>query len=125
MPPPTEDVIRARSRRHARNGMGGLHSPRFAAPAFCKTRRTVYRSGSRPIFRGFCKMKFLSRFSPLQVGPYRLGHRVVMAPLTRMRAEKPSLAPRPLNVEYYAQRATPGGLIVAEASPIAATGFGS
>jgi N-ethylmaleimide reductase len=48
-----------------------------------------------------------------------------MAPLTRMRAEKPSLAPRPLNARYYAQRATPGGLIVAEASPVMATGFGS
>jgi N-ethylmaleimide reductase len=70
-------------------------------------------------------MKFPSLFSPLQVGPYRLGHRVAMAPLTRMRAEKPSLAPRPLNVEYYAQRATEGGLIIAEASPVMATGFGS
>ena len=47
-------------------------------------------------------MNFPSLFSPLQVGPYRLNHRVVMAPLTRMRAEKPSLAPRPLNAEYYA-----------------------
>src|SRR5246127_5780936 len=64
-------------------------------------------------------------FSPLQVGPYQLKHRVMMAPLTRMRAAKPSLAPRPLNAEYYAQRATPGGLIIAEASPVAATGFGN
>jgi len=70
-------------------------------------------------------MKFPSLFSPLQVGPYRLQHRVVMAPLTRMRAERSSLAPRPLNSEYYAQRATPGGLIIAEASPVMATGFGS
>jgi N-ethylmaleimide reductase len=70
-------------------------------------------------------MNFPSLFSPLKIGPYQLKHRLVMAPLTRMRAEKPSLAPRPLNVEYYAQRATPGGLIIAEASPIAATGFGS
>ena len=70
-------------------------------------------------------MKFPSLFSPLEIGPYQLQHRVVMAPLTRMRAEKPSLAPRPLNVEYYAQRATAGGLIVAEASPVAATAFGS
>src|ERR1700694_2402559 len=70
-------------------------------------------------------MKFPSMFSPLQVGPYRLAHRVAMAPLTRMRAEKPSPAPRPLNVEYYAQRATEGGLIIAEASPVMATGFGS
>jgi len=70
-------------------------------------------------------MKFPLLFSPLQVGPYRLAHRVVMAPLTRMRAERPGLAPRPLNAEYYAQRATPGGLIIAEASPVAATGFGN
>jgi N-ethylmaleimide reductase len=70
-------------------------------------------------------MKFASLFSPLKIGPYQLQHRVVMAPLTRMRAEKPSLAPRPLNVEYYAQRATPGGLIIAEASPVVNTGFGS
>src|ERR1700710_2870897 len=70
-------------------------------------------------------MNFPSLFSPLQIGPYQLEHRLVMARRTRMRAEKPSLAPRPLNVEYYAQRATSGGLIIAEASPIAATGFGS
>jgi N-ethylmaleimide reductase len=44
-------------------------------------------------------------FSPLKVGPYQLKHRVALAPLTRMRAAKPSLAPRPLNAQYYAQRA--------------------
>jgi len=71
------------------------------------------------------RMNYPSLFSPLQIGPYRLKHRVALAPLTRMRAEKPSLAPRPLNVEYYAQRATPGGLLIAEASPVTATGFGS
>jgi N-ethylmaleimide reductase len=70
-------------------------------------------------------MNFPHLFSPLKVGPYQLKHRVALAPLTRMRAEKPSLAPRPLNVEYYAQRATPGGLLIAEASPVLATGFGS
>src|SRR6476620_1950202 len=70
-------------------------------------------------------MNFSSLFSPVKIGPYQLTHRVVMAPLTRMRAEKPSLAPRPLNAEYYAQRATPGGLIVAEASPVTGTGFGN
>ncbi|WP_146688366.1 alkene reductase [Bradyrhizobium canariense] len=70
-------------------------------------------------------MKYPLLFSPLQIGPYQLRHRIVMAPLTRMRAAKPSLAPRPLNVEYYSQRATPGGLIIAEASPVIATGFGN
>ena len=70
-------------------------------------------------------MNFPSLFSPLKIGPYQLKHRLVMAPLTRMRAAKPSLAPRPMNAEYYAQRATPGGLIIAEASPVMITGFGS
>jgi N-ethylmaleimide reductase len=70
-------------------------------------------------------MKFPSLFSPLRVGPYQLGHRVMLAPLTRMRAERPGLSPRPLNSEYYRQRATPGGLLIAEASPVAPTGFGS
>ena len=70
-------------------------------------------------------MKFPHLFSPLKVGPYQLRHRVALAPLTRMRAAKPSLVPRPLNAEYYAQRATPGGLLVAEASPVLPTGFGN
>src|ERR1700742_1830251 len=70
-------------------------------------------------------MKFPSLFSPLQIGPYHLQHRVALAPLTRLRAAKPSLAPRPLNAEYYAQRTTPGGLLIAEASPVLASGFGN
>jgi N-ethylmaleimide reductase len=70
-------------------------------------------------------MNFPSLFSPLKIGPYHLEHRVVMAPLTRMRADKSSFAPRPLNAQYYAQRATPGGLIIAEASPVMVTGRGN
>jgi N-ethylmaleimide reductase len=70
-------------------------------------------------------MNFPSLFSPLKIGPYQLQHRLAMAPLTRMRAAKPSLAPRPMNAEYYAQRTTPGGLLIAEASPVMITGFGS
>jgi hypothetical protein len=77
------------------------------------------------IFGARAGMNFPSLFSPLKVGPYHLKHRVAMAPLTRMRAARPSHAPRPLNAEYYAQRATPGGLIIAEASPVVATGVGN
>src|SRR5215208_8071629 len=84
-------------------------------------------SASRRLQRTFfgAEMKFPSLFSPLQLGPYALEHRVVMAPLTRMRAERPSLAPRPLNADYYGQRATSGGLIIAEASPVMPTGHGN
>ena len=70
-------------------------------------------------------MIFPHLFSPLQVGPYRLAHRVVMAPLTRMRADRSSFVPRPLNAEYYAQRATPGGLLIAEATPVMMAGRGN
>jgi N-ethylmaleimide reductase len=70
-------------------------------------------------------MNFRSLFSPITIGPYHLKHRVVMAPLTRMRAARPSHAPRPLNSEYYAQRATAGGLIIAGASPVVASGVGN
>ena len=70
-------------------------------------------------------MNFPHLFSPLKVGPYQLEHRVVMAPLTRMRADRVSFAPRPLNAEYYGQRATPGGLLIAEASPVTVTGRGN
>jgi len=65
-----------------------------------------------------------SLFTRLRVGPYHLRHRVVMAPLTRMRAARPGEAPWALNVEYYRQRASDGGLIVAEASQISPSGQG-
>jgi N-ethylmaleimide reductase len=61
-------------------------------------------------------------FTPLQIGACHLAHRVVMAPLTRMRASRPGNAPTPMNAQYYGQRATRGGLIIAEASPVSATG---
>ncbi|MCL2717052.1 MAG: alkene reductase [Alphaproteobacteria bacterium] len=64
-------------------------------------------------------------FTSLQVGACRLDHRVVMAPLTRMRADPVSFAPRPLNAEYYHQRGTPGGLIIAEAAAVMPEGRGS
>src|ERR1700674_319782 len=63
-------------------------------------------------------------FSPLTVGPYRLNHRVVMAPLTRMRAQEGTVSAHALNVEHYRQRASDGGLIIAEASQISQAGQG-
>ncbi|WP_394791342.1 alkene reductase [Rhodoferax sp.] len=62
-------------------------------------------------------------FSPIQVGPYSLAHRVAMAPLTRMRAEAGDI-PGALMAAYYAQRASAGGLIVAEATVVSRTGRG-
>ncbi|WP_354701650.1 N-ethylmaleimide reductase [Paraconexibacter sp. AEG42_29] len=62
---------------------------------------------------------------PLTAGALQLAHRVVMAPLTRMRATgSGSTAPKALNAEYYGQRASAGGLIVSEATQVAPEGQG-
>ena len=53
-------------------------------------------------------------FTPLQVGPLTLPNRILMAPLTRCRAEDEHV-PGDLIAEHYAQRAT-AGLIIAEAT---------
>ena len=63
-------------------------------------------------------------FTPLQLGPYTLQHRVVLAPLTRMRADPDGHVPTALNAAYYAQRATPGGLLITEATPVSRQGHG-
>jgi N-ethylmaleimide reductase len=62
-------------------------------------------------------------FSPIKIGPYQLAHRVVMAPLTRMRSD-PGDIPSNLMVEYYSQRASKGGLIISEATPVSSRGYG-
>ena len=63
-------------------------------------------------------------FTPLTLGALDLDHRVVMAPLTRMRALEPGNVPGPLTAEYYAQRATKGGLLIAEATQVSPQGQG-
>ncbi|KAJ3193605.1 hypothetical protein HK101_004539 [Irineochytrium annulatum] len=55
-------------------------------------------------------------FRPIKLGRYTLSHRVAMAPLTRCRATKN--APTDIHVTYYEQRATEGGLLITEATPI-------
>jgi NADPH2 dehydrogenase len=58
-------------------------------------------------------------FHPVQVGDIHLSHRVVMAPLTRFRADE-NHVPSPFMAEYYAQRSSlPGTLIITEATFIA------
>lgn len=55
-------------------------------------------------------------FQPLNLGAILLKHRVVMAPLTRLRSQQPDDVPQGLNAEYYGQRASDGGLIITEAT---------
>ena len=63
-------------------------------------------------------------FTPIQVGPMELKHRVVMAPLTRSRSVQPGSIPGDLMLEYYSQRASDGGLIVSEGTSISVAGGG-
>jgi N-ethylmaleimide reductase len=61
-------------------------------------------------------MSMESLFTPLQLGRIELPNRIVMAPLTRMRAGA-NHVPTPMNAEYYAQRAS-AGLIISEGTAI-------
>jgi 2,4-dienoyl-CoA reductase-like NADH-dependent reductase (Old Yellow Enzyme family) len=54
-------------------------------------------------------------FAPLKLGKNELKHRIVLAPLTRMRANSDAV-PNDLMKEYYSQRATDGGLLITEAT---------
>src|SRR5882762_6010028 len=62
-------------------------------------------------------------FTPVRMGDLDLPNRIVMAPLTRMRAGSSDHVPSDLQAEYYAQRAS-AGLIVAEATATSPEGFG-
>ena len=55
-------------------------------------------------------------FDPIRIGALELPHRILMAPLTRGRADRDHV-PTQIMVEYYSQRAS-AGLIIAEATAI-------
>jgi len=61
-------------------------------------------------------------FRPLQLGALRLPNRIIMAPLTRMRAGANSV-PTAMNAKYYAQRAS-AGLIISEGTAVSPEAHG-
>ncbi len=63
-------------------------------------------------------------FTPLQVGRLTLSSRIVLAPLTRLRAHDDH-TPSALAVEYYRQRASyPGTLLIGEGTTVAREAVG-
>ncbi|KAI4715817.1 FMN-linked oxidoreductase [Aureobasidium sp. EXF-10727] len=56
-------------------------------------------------------------FRPLKLGRIELRHRIVMAPVTRLFTDEDHVRP-PFAVEHYAQRASEGGLVIAEATVV-------
>jgi 2,4-dienoyl-CoA reductase-like NADH-dependent reductase (Old Yellow Enzyme family) len=61
-------------------------------------------------------------FEPVRLGSLELPNRIIMAPLTRARADEQHV-PTPMMAEYYAQRAH-SGLIVSEATAVDPHGMG-
>lgn len=61
-------------------------------------------------------------FDPIKIGDLTLSNRIVMAPLTRMRAFN-ERSPGSINVTHYVQRAT-AGLIITEATSVSPQGVG-
>jgi N-ethylmaleimide reductase len=59
-------------------------------------------------------------FSPVQLGPYTLNHRVALAPMTRLRADAID-APSDMMVKFYGQRSSEGGLLIAEGTAVSIT----
>ncbi|CAK9868738.1 unnamed protein product [Sphagnum jensenii] len=69
-------------------------------------------------------MGYDNLLSPTQVGDLPLKHRVVMSAMTRTRNDPITESPRELNVLYYTQRATDGGLLISEGAAPCAMGRG-
>ena len=63
-------------------------------------------------------------FTPVRVGALQLDHRIVLAPLTRMRSDMPGNVPGAAMAEYYRERGTQGGLLIAEATFVSRQGNG-
>ncbi|WP_343350813.1 alkene reductase [Pseudomonas sediminis] len=61
-------------------------------------------------------------FDPIQIGDLQLNNRIIMAPLTRCRADE-GRVPNALMAEYYTQRAS-AGLIISEATAVTPMGVG-
>lgn len=86
------------------------------------TIRTVTNMPKADSPTGFKPLQDTALFTPFKLGPLQLEHRIVQAPLTRMRSTKESegvVVPSDLNVEYFGQRASKGGLQLTEATDIA------
>jgi 2,4-dienoyl-CoA reductase-like NADH-dependent reductase (Old Yellow Enzyme family) len=61
--------------------------------------------------------------SPIKIGEHTLEHRVVLAPMTRLRNDESGVVTDCV-VEHYTQRATKGGLMITDATQISASAGG-
>ncbi|GMH04113.1 hypothetical protein Nepgr_005952 [Nepenthes gracilis] len=62
-------------------------------------------------------------FSPYKLGKFNLSHRIALSPMTRCRAINNNTANEAM-ATYYAQRTTPGGLLITEGTIVSLVGNG-
>ncbi|KAL2477588.1 12-oxophytodienoate reductase 1 [Forsythia ovata] len=72
--------------------------------------------------RGDASSNPIPLLTSYKMGDWDLSHRIVLAPLTRSRSY--NNMPQPHAALYYSQRATKGGLLIAEATGVSETGQG-
>ena len=60
-------------------------------------------------------------FTPAKIGPCTFSHRVVLAPRTRLRSDAID-TPLPMMADFYGQRASEGGFLIAESAAISISG---
>src|SRR4051794_12860181 len=89
---------------------------------FARTGKAGSISYTDVLLSGELRMSRDALFRPLTIGTMAIPNRVVMAPLTRARADERHVPGR-LQAEYYAQRAD-AGLIVSEATAVHRGGMG-
>ncbi|XP_021284685.1 putative 12-oxophytodienoate reductase 11 [Herrania umbratica] len=68
------------------------------------------------------KMEVIPLLTPYKLGSFSLSHRIVLAPMSRLRSYE--FVSQPHAVLYYSQRTTQGGLLIGEASGISETAQG-
>ncbi|KAI3962432.1 hypothetical protein MKW98_010983 [Papaver atlanticum] len=67
-------------------------------------------------------MERIPLMKPYKMGKFQLSHRVVLAPLGRLRSY--GYLPQPHAILYYSQRTTDGGFLISEATAISETSLG-
>jgi N-ethylmaleimide reductase len=60
----------------------------------------------------------------VNIGPITLPHRIVLAPMTRLRSDQPGDIPSDMMAEFYGQRATDKGLLITDATTVSIQGRG-
>ena len=89
-------------------------SSKCPAPSTSTTTTTIDKGAGEEIWTNL--------LAPLKRGKFNLSHRVVLAPVTRCRAL--DYVPQLAHVEFYAKRATFGGLLITEAVAVAQEAIG-